>query len=360
MRTPPRQIKRTCPEGPNKMKNIRKSKKIKRDEKGAREITKKYIIKNRTIYFNNTFNDNIENYLDIFRKYKIHRVFFKKYMPNDINFFLFSDQVDYNIDNLPDNIDFLHICNELKRPVKKYPSKLKYLTLPSNCNMDVYNINLLPLSLKYLNIGSVNENNYLPINLKILKIHNLCHNLNYLPDNLEVLILTPPLGGNSFYQCILPRNLKVFINNSPHVICHGFLQHVEHLILTQQQITSKYISELDLHNLKSLTIGTRYDYRTFVKPEIDKLLYKLSNIKTFTKIKIGSTLLCDINYIPESIDTIYINGGYQYLLTCDFTNIKYIVIFGKYLHIEDIYKRAQLYNIKLLIFCDKYKYYHYN
>jgi len=126
------------------------------------------------------------------------------------NDYLVVGDVDYNFNNLDENIKNIEIWGDFKTPTRSIINlhhNVKYLHI-ERCKID--SIDFLPMGLEKLELMSINKSNLdnLPLSLKQLCVYyNKIDNLNNLPPNLEYLIIC---SCNILNKNIsnLPKNLK--------------------------------------------------------------------------------------------------------------------------------------------------------
>ena len=147
--------------------------------------------------------DNLKT-LIIKTSYKIPEI---KKWPSKLDQLSLPSNYNYPIDNLPETLTWLTLGTEFNKPINNLPNNL--LRLEINVVFDQL-IDNLPESLRTLefwNCSTFNQPiNNLPINLNYLKLGNgFNHSLDYLPKNLSYLEF-----NSTYTKTInnLPQNLK--------------------------------------------------------------------------------------------------------------------------------------------------------
>ena len=135
--------------------------------------TEDYWIVDNKFIFKPNFNELIDKYFELISNY------------NELIFFNYTDiNICIEINNL--------YCFKYNDNISKFNQKIK-----------------LPENLTYLTFGrDFNQKVELPLGIKYLKLENdTMHNLDYLPDGIEVLELGKYLNNDSL--CNLPNSLKI-------------------------------------------------------------------------------------------------------------------------------------------------------
>lgn len=126
-------------------------------------------------------------------------------LPTNLKSLFFNGEYNFPLDNLPENLEFLHIdkynfdlnslplnlktlsINTVDKPLNNLPCNLENLIIEHcDCSLDNLPNNLVSLNISYCN----SKLNFIPNNLKILEINRFYYDsLDNLPPNLEELII---------------------------------------------------------------------------------------------------------------------------------------------------------------------------
>ncbi len=190
------------------------------DEKLVKKISKK----DKVIFENSRTNKYFYTLIMIWNRYNHEHFYLCDFnsnidnLPDNINYLILNDSFNTEINKLPKSLKYLELGNNFDNNINSYPDGIEHLVFGKEDMRGIFsNLKILPNSLKTLEIYSCKFNkkiDSLPSNLENLVIGKIFNQpVDYLPGSLEILIL----GTNFQYPLDnLPSKLKKLVLNSIH------------------------------------------------------------------------------------------------------------------------------------------------
>ena len=243
-----------------------------------------------------------------------------KSLPETLTHLIISKEFNKPLDDLPKNLKLLHLGGYFDQTLA-LPSSLNELVLEDfDGSLDNLTASITHLTLGYFN-GRLD---HLPASLKYLKLKYCCQNLDKLPNKLEFLILDNMVREEIYY---LPARLGNLEIGSSNVSIDMLPESIRKLKLSDE--FNRNIKKLP-YNLEHLIFGSSFDKPL---PTLPKKLHTL----TF-----GNAFNQPLPELPDSLNALYFKKNFNRKIKKYPKSLQFMRISKHYPFLNSIPKNVKL------------------